>query len=142
MKQIFLQPNRKDVNNVLIGKTIKDISFGLYSMEAKSCLIITFTDDTYIYLDVEEDTVSSDSDYTMEQMKNDYVVPLKCYSGVPGYIYPDGNFKYYPYIEEEIRMGLIEPDREIEKQKALEYQAAQEKREYEEYLRLKEKYEK
>lgn len=139
MKQIYLKPNCRADNMELIGKTIKDISFGKYSMEEKSCLIMTFTDDTFIYLNAEEDTISSDCDYTMPQIKNDNVVPLKCYSSSPGCVY-DGEFHYYPYIEEEIRMGLITPDREWEKQRLAESQAREEEREYELYLKLKEKY--
>ena len=54
----------------------------------------------------------------------------------------DGNkfFKYRKNIEEQIRLGLIKPDREKELMKIQGLEEQSRKREYELYLKLKEKY--
>ena len=49
-------------------------------------------------------------------------------------------FKYRKNIEEQIRLGLIKPDREKELMKIQEYEEQSRKKEYELYLELKKKY--
>ena len=75
MKHINLTTSREQ-NNAIIGKIIKGISYlrGDYCQEPQ--LIITFTDDTYIFLTVEED----ENNYNMVTFKNDNITPLECYS--------------------------------------------------------------
>ena len=139
MKQIILSEYRKEENNSIIGKTVKGISFtnGNYAQ-----LIITFTDHTYIYL-----TASID-EYNDSMFRNRKAVTLQDYSHLPGNIVVNENgdktFKYRYDIEEQIRLGLVKPDREKELSQIKEYEESKEiskKREYELYLELKKKYE-
>ena len=139
MKQIILSEYRKEDTNSIIGKTIKDISYinGNYNQ-----LIITFTDNTYIYL-----TASID-EYNDSMFRNRQAVTLRDYSHLPGNIVVNENgdktFKYRYDIEEQIRLGLVKPDREKELSQIKEYEESKEiskKREYELYLELKKKYE-
>ena len=135
MKQIILSEYRREDSNSIIGKTIKDISFTNGDYENDSQLIITFTDDTYIFLGavVDEDSLRS-------YFENGHVN----YKYLPGSICIDkeGNkfLKYRNNIEEQIRLGLIKPDREKEMKKIQEYEEQSRKKEYELYLKLKEKY--
>lgn len=143
MKQISLTKNYCD-NKVLIGKTIKDISFLNTDFAHDSQLLITFTDDTFIGLTIE----GEDDKYNYPHFENYYPIPLNCYNGnVVGYTYTDfvtnqANFRYYPFISEQIRLGLIEDDKESVMQRIEEEKKRADKRDYEEYLRLKEKFEK
>ena len=135
MKQIILSEYRKEDINSVIGKTIKDISFTNGNYENAPQLIITFTDDTYIYLNAMEDEDS------LRPYFENGIVDLKY---LPGSVYVDdkGNkfFRYRKNIEEQIRLCLIKPDREKELMKIQKQEEQFMKREYELYLKLKEKY--
>ena len=139
MKQIILSEYRQEESNSIIGKTVKGISFTNGNYENAPQLIITFTDDTYIFLNAMEDEDS------LRPYFENGVVDLKY---LPGSVCIDdkGNkfFKYRKNIEEQIRLGLVKPDREKELSQIKEYEESKEiskKRKYELYLELKKKYE-
>lgn len=136
MKQIILNEYRKEDTNSVIGKTIKDISFTNGNYENAPQLIITFTDDTYIFLNAMED-----EDSLRPYFENGIVDSTKY---LPGSVCVDekGNkfLRYRKNIEEQIRLGLIKPDREKELMKIQKQEEQIMKREYELYLKLKEKY--
>ena len=142
MKQISLTRDQEN-NKIIAGKTVKDISYICGESIIEPQLIITFTDDTYIYLTIYMD------EYAETRFKNGQVIPLKNYVCLPVNVVidKDGNktIKYRYDIEEQIRLGLVKPDREKELEKIKEYKESKErsnKREYELYLTLKKKYEK
>lgn len=139
MKQILLTDYQE--NNTIIGKTIKDISYVSGEHNIDSQLIITFTDNTYIYL-----TASID-EYNDSMFRNGQVVPLQNYSCLPGNIVANENgdktFEYRHAIKEQIRLGLVKPDREKELSQIKEHEESKEisnRRDYELYLELKKKY--
>ena len=135
MKQIILSEYRQEESNAIIGKTIKDISFTNGNYENAPQLIITFTDDTYIFLNAMED-----EDSLRPYFENGFVD----HKYLPGSVCVDdkGNkfFKYRKNIEEQIRLGLLLPDREKELMKIQKQEEQIREREYELYLKLKEKY--
>ena len=132
LKQIYLKSDERP----LIGKTIKDMSY-LPTDENGPMLIITFTDDTYIYVEL-----FYDEDRHDDILENGCVMPIECIDGgAPGIVY-GGEFHYYKFIQEQIRLGLIEENKEYSMKKVEEQKKRDEEREYNEYLRLKEKYEK
>lgn len=137
MKQMLLTDYQE--NNTIIGKTIKDISYVSGEHNAESQLIITFTDNTYIYL-----TTSID-EYDDSIFRNGQVIPLSNYSHLPGNIVVnkdgDKTFEYRYVIKEQIRLGLIKPDREKELEKIKAYEECSNKKEYSLYLELKKKFE-
>lgn len=137
MKQIILNKYYKKDTNSIIGKTIKDVSYISGEESIDPQLIITFTDDTYIYL-----TASTD-EYAEIILKNENVIPLQSYTYPPGNVVidEDGNktFKYRHNIEEQIRLGLLKSDRERELIRIKEYEERSYKRDYELYLQLKRK---
>lgn len=135
MKQIILSEYRREDSNSIVGKTIKDISFTNGDYENDSQLIITFTDDTYIFL-----KAIADEDCLRSCFENGHID----YKYLPGSVCIDdkGNkfFRYRKNIEEQIRLGLIKPDREKELMKIQKQEEQFMKREYELYLELKKKY--
>lgn len=135
MKQIILSEYRKEENNSIIGKTIKGISFTNGNYENAPQLIITFTDDTYIYLNAMEDEDSLRPYFENGLVDHKYLLGSVC-------IDDKGNkfFRYRKNIEEQIRLGLIKPDREKELMKIQKQEEQSRKREYELYLELKKKY--
>lgn len=135
MKQIILSEYRWEGSKSIIGKTVKDISFTNGDYENAPQLIITFTDDTYIFLNAMEDEDSSGPRFDNGFVDHKYLPGSVC-------IDKDGNkfFKYRKNIEEQIRLGLIKPDREKELMKIQEQEEQSRKREYELYLELKKKY--
>lgn len=135
MKQIILSEYRWEESKSIIGKTIKDISFTNRNYENAPQLIITFTDDTYIFLNAMED-----EDSLRPYFENGFVD----HKYLPGSVCVDdkGNkfFRYRKNIEEQIRIGLLQPDREKELMKIQKQEEQIREREYELYLKLKEKY--
>ena len=141
LKQIQLCQNDKEINDVLIGKTIKNISFFLDKNEEESGLIIIFTDDTYIYLHCEEEYISSENDNKCWQIDNSYATPLESYHISPGYVSADGKLVFTKQVLEELRMGLIDVDEEYEKQRIIAEEERLKQSRYRWYLELKEEFE-
>ena len=132
MKQIYLENDKRP----LIGKTIKDMSY-LPTDENSKSLIITFTDDTYIYVEI-----FYDNDRHDDILENGCVIPIENIDGgAPGSVY-GGEFHYYKFLQEQIRLGLVEENKEYSMRKVEEQKKRDEEREYQEYLRLKAKFEK
>ena len=141
MKQIELTRDQEN-NKIITGKTVKDISYIAESTAGTTQLIITFTDNTYIYL-----TTTID-EYADTMFRNGQVIPLENHICFPANVVTDkdGNktIKYRYDIEEQIRLGIIKPNREKELIKIKEYEESKErsnKREYDLYLELKKKHE-
>lgn len=141
MKQINLTRDQEN-NKIIAGKTVKDISYIAESSTTDTQLIITFTDNTYIYL-----TTTID-EYAETMFRNGQIIPLENYVCFPAnvVINKDGNktIKYRYAIEEQIRLGLVKPNKEKELAKIKEYEESKErsnKRDYELYLKLKKKFE-
>lgn len=136
MRQIILSTYRKETTNSLVGKIIKGISFIHGSYENDPQLIITFTDDTYIFLKA----VIDDNDPCFE---NGHVESGESPKYLPGSVCIDENgnvtYKYSHYITEQIRLGIIKPDSEKELTKIKEYEEYCKKRDYDLYLELKRK---
>lgn len=141
MKQINLTRDQEN-NKIIAGKTVKDISYIAESSTTDTQLIITFTDNTYIYL-----TTTID-EYAETMFRNGQVIPLENYVWFPANVVidKDGNktIKYRYAIEEQIRLGIVKPNKEKELAKIKEYEESKErsnKRDYELYLELKKKFE-
>lgn len=141
MKQIYLNRNYIKANTeALQGKTIRDVSLTYDIRNEESLFVLTFTDDTYIYLWVSEDYISSDSDEKDYWINNGYATSLSCYSSPPGDAY-GGKFHYYYYIQELIRLGILKGDEELELKKIKEQEEHEKELRYSQYLKLKKEFE-
>lgn len=132
-KQIYL---RSGYNNELNGKVIDKVSF---YFDGKNCttgeLLITFTDNTYILLSPQWD--NEEAEYTLQ---NDYIQPLNELSSHPGYVI-DNEFHWDGQFQRYIDCGIVEFDENIMKGWVEAAKKRAEEYEYQQYLKLKEKYE-
>lgn len=132
-KQILLS---RGYNNELSGKTIDKVSLFVDNCECYNGeLLITFTDDTYILLAPEYD--NDQDEYILE---NSDIQPLNEKSSVPGNIY-NGVFRYDMYFQRYVDCGIIDIDTDLLKKWVDDAERRKEDREYNEYLRLKKKFE-
>lgn len=134
LTNIFL---KEGITDKLNGKTISNVAY------SKSCddydlnyLVITFTDGTYINIVIERD------DDGEPYLENGSVIPLTSYSPTSiGYVI-NNKFCYYKNFQNLIDIGVVEPLNEEETLKSIrERKKFVEINEYNNYLRLKEKYE-
>ena len=134
LTNIFL---KEGITDKLNGKTISNVA------DSKSCdeydlnyLVITFTDGTYINIIIERD------DDGEPYLENGSVIPLTSYSPTSiGYVI-NNKFCYYKNFQNLIDIGVVEPLNEEETLKSIrERKKFVEINEYNNYLRLKEKYE-
>lgn len=135
-KQIVI--NQTDDINKLNGKIIDKCSLvnGQYNDEKQ--LIITFDDDTYICIGLDRNDNSDTYD-----LVNDYIVPPKSYAcGVPHYFDYKGKLRFKQFIQRQIDLKLITVTEDEIAKILSEKQKAEEEREYQLYLKLKEKYDK
>ena len=137
MKNINVKPTPWD-NTVLKGKVIEDIVYR-YSVcsEEDNSVVIKFTDDTYIALGIwfDEDCCPVLGNFVPKEITK--IRPLPQYSIVDYRVEIDDD-----YYNRLIKMGIINyptPDEmeEAKQQELLE----NDRKEYKEYLRLKEKFE-
>ena len=132
MKQVKPDYNFKES---IVGKTIKGVSFIRRNEYDYPQFILTFTDDTYIFITAQYDP---DGELILD---NGCVADVSTYNpGALGYVF-DGKFEYYHYIQDQIDLGLIKGDKDLEFQRIKEAGEYRRKQEYEFYLKLKEKYE-
>lgn len=134
-KQIFVLPG---ISNDLSGKTVKEIAFhlGRYHMDENQ-VILTFTDDTFIAFGIERD-----EDDIM--LVNNHFPPLESYGIYPPHkVDANGNVCFEDYIQQQINLGVIKPmSEERLKQLVEDYNNKQRERDRQQYLRLKEIFDK
>lgn len=129
-----------DNYNLLKGKVVDKVAFTNRGEYDEQFFIITFTDHTYISIGLAYD--ESDDEL---KLANNWIIDPSCYSG--------GNFDCHSYIDSKGKLHFdkwIDILRDlniwyINEEEALQIIQAdkkkQEEREYQQYLRLKEKFE-
>lgn len=135
MKQIIIKPG---ISEDLSGKTVKGIAFHVnrfYSDENQ--VIITFTDNTFIAFGIEKD----EDDF---MLVNNHFPPLESYGTYPPHkVDANGNVCFEDYIQQQINLGVVLPmSKERLKQLVDDYNKEQRERDRQQYLRLKEMFEK
>lgn len=128
------------IQNTLKGKVVERYAFnkGFGDGDEESHLIIKFTDGTYICVGVVMDTMDA-CDYILD---NKYCPEIVDYHSLPCYVDIVGKFHLDHYIEERVKMGVVDPmpDERIEEIVKGEMEERRNKR-YKEYLKLKEEFE-
>ena len=136
-KQIPLNGYRQPYD-VLRGKVVKDIAFNNIGDSSEHQLIITFTDNTFIGIELRYD------DDDRENVMDDFCFmdPEHINNGCLD-VWVDGDEKMHldRNFQQLVDIGLWDVDiKEVEKLRN-ERKKKEEEREYKEYLRLKEKFE-
>ena len=128
------------IQKTLKGKVIDTYAFnkGFGDGEEESHLIIRFTDGTYICVGVVMDTMDA-CDYILD---NKYCPEIVNYHSLPCYVDIVGKFHLEHYIEQRVKMRIIEPmpNEKVEELVKAELEDRKNKR-YEQYLKLKEEFE-
>lgn len=128
------------IQRTLKGKVIDTYAFnkGFGDGDEESHLIIKFTDGTYICVGVVMDTMDA-CDYILD---NKYCPEIVDYHSLPCYVNIVGKFHLEHYIEQRVKMGIIEPmpNEKVEELVKAELEDRKNKR-YEQYLKLKEEFE-
>lgn len=135
MKQIFVKPG---ISEDLSGKIVKGAAFYFkHSYTDENQVIITFTDDTFIAFGIERD----DDDIILA---NNHFPPLESYGNYPPHkIDANGNVCFEDYIQQQLKLGVVKPmSEERLKQLVDDYNNRQREIERQQYLRLKEIFEK
>ena len=127
------------VNDTLKGKVVDTYAFnkGYSDVEEEAHLIIKFTDGTFICVGVEMDEIGGD--YIFD---NKYCHELKSYKSLPYFVSITGRFILEDYIDQRVKMGVIEPlsNDDVENIVTNEMEERKNKR-YKEYLKLKAEFE-
>ena len=128
------------IQKTLKGKVVETYAFnkGLGDGDEESHLIIKFTDGTYICVGVVMDTMDA-CDYILD---NKYCPEIADYGSLPCYVNIIGRFHLEDYIEQRVKMGVIDPmsDERVEEIVKSEMEERRNRR-YEQYLKLKEEFE-
>ena len=128
------------IQKTLKGKVVETYAFnkGFGDGDEESHLIIKFTDGTYICVGVVMDTMDA-CDYILD---NKYCPEIVDYHSLPCYVDIVGKFHLEHYIEQRVKMGIIEPipNEKVEELVKAELEDRKNKR-YEQYLKLKEEFE-
>lgn len=128
------------IQKTLKGKVIDTYAFnkGFGDGEEESHLIIRFTDGTYICVGMVMDTMDA-CDYILD---NKYCPEIVNYHSLPCYVDIVGKFHLEHYIEQRVKMRIIEPmpNEKVEELVKAELEDRKNKR-YEQYLKLKEEFE-
>lgn len=131
---IFL--NGDNDTQKLKGKVIEGVSFYvLHGSPLENHLIITFTDNTYIMIEMKED-YKGDYDYVLRSVQA-YKPRI---SNNDLYLY-QRNERYPEFLQRQLDLGVLDEETLGIRKAVEEWEEAKEKHEYKEYLRLKEKYE-
>lgn len=127
------------IQKTLKGKVVDTYAFskGDGDAEEESHLIIKFTDGSFICIGVEVDYCSGDN-----ILDNKYCPELQNYHTLPYYVTVTGKFHLEDYINQRIKMGVIEgmTNKDVENIVNDELEERRKKR-YKEYLKLKEEFE-
>lgn len=140
-KQIFVnQYCLEQQHDLLKGKVVDKVAFNNRSnCEDQHQFIITFTDKTFVAigLDYNED----DDMYVLEDM---YVSEPECINGgrLDTYIDSEGKLRLDRNFQQLVDLGIYDVTIEEVAQRIKEHNKRQEEREYDQYLRLKAKFEK
>lgn len=128
------------IQKTLKGKVVETYAFnkGLGDGDEESHLIIKFTDGTYICVGVVMDMMDA-CDYILD---NKYCTEIVDYHSLPCYVDIVGKFHLEQYIEQRVKMGIIEPmsNEKVEELVNAELEDRKNKR-YKQYLKLKEEFE-
>lgn len=125
------------IHDTLKGKVIDMYAFhkGYYD-SYDSHLIIKFTDGTFICVGVE-----TDDDDGRELLDNKFCPEINNYRIIPHFTDINGKFHLEEFLEEQIKMGIIEPvSQETIDEILTKEQEESKKRRYKEYLKLKEEF--
>lgn len=136
----------KDVNKLLpnmSGKVIKDMVITYKAGDDDyNRVIITFDDNTYIALGIHH---AEKNDVEFNYIANDFMLPDDTWKRVAcEHIYKDdktGEYKLYDYMQALIDIGLYDFTAEDIRQAKEIRDKESEEREYQYYLKLKEKFE-
>lgn len=134
MKESIILTGKKTDSEKLSGKVVSDVSFYQSGGQCLDHLIITFTDNTYLMVKVASDKITEEPFLYTWTAPTLFEIPFPF---IP--VSPE-----VPFSEDYQRMidlGIIEFTEEELKARILEVHEINERLEYSEYLRLKEKYE-
>jgi hypothetical protein len=125
-----------DYEERLKGKVISGVAF---CNTDEQHFTITFTDDTYISIGLDYD-----EDNREWRLCDNCIDEPSCINGgrLDSWVDDNGNLHFYKWCQELIRLGIWNVTEAEVKALIDKHKAEEEKREYETYLRLKEKYEK
>jgi hypothetical protein len=126
------------IHDTLKGKVIDMYAFHKgYHDSDDSHLIIKFTDGTFICVGIETD----DYDVCRELLDNKSCPEINRYRTIPHFIDITGKFHLEEFLEERIKMGIIEPvSQETIDEILTKEQEERRNRRYQEYLKLKEEF--
>jgi hypothetical protein len=128
------------IQETLKGKVVETYAFnrGLGDGDEESHLIIKFTDGTYICVGVVEDNMDG-CDYILD---NKYCPEIVEYHSLPCYVDIVGKFHLERYIEQRVKMGVVDPMpyEAVNKIVKTEMEERRNNR-YQQYLILKEEFE-
>ena len=126
------------IHDTLKGKVIDTYAFEKgYNESDDSHLIIKFMDGTFICVGIETD----DYDICRELLDNKFCSEISQYHTIPHFIDITGKFHLEGFLEERIKMGVIEPiSQETIDEILTKEQEERKKRRYQEYLKLKEEF--
>ena len=125
------------IHDTLKGKVIDTYAFHKGYYDEETHLIIKFMDDTFICVGIEID----EYDGCEKLLDNKPCPEIKHYHTVPHFVDITGKFHLEEFLEERIKMGIIEPiSQETIDEILTKEQEERKKRRYQEYLKLKEEF--
>ena len=126
----------KNLSEELKGKVVQDIAF---CDTGEQHFTMVFTDDTYISIGLDYD-----EDYDECKICDNYISEPICINDgeLDSWVDDSGNLHFDKWCQELIRLGIWEVTEDEVKDIIKRKEAEKEKREYEQYLKLKAKYEK
>ena len=135
--------NLKDYDQ-LKGKVVDKVAFSDRGYSDENIFIITFTDKTFIAVGVHYKDIDAGNDEP--QIENFYVMDPKCVNGgdyhCHTYFHDDGTITFDEWITILKDFGIWELHEDEVVKIIEENKKREEDREYQQYLRLKEKFEK
>ena len=126
------------IHDTLKGKVIDTYAFEKgYDSSDDSHLIIKFTDGTFICVGIDTD----EFDDCRELLENKFCKEIKEYHSIPSFIDISGKFHLEEFLEQRVKMGIIEPMTQEKIDEIInEEKERRKKRRYQEYLKLKEEF--
>lgn len=126
----------KNLSEELKGKVVQDIAF---CDTGEQHFTIVFTDETYISIGLDYDEDSNEW-----KICDNYISEPICINDgkLDSWVDDSGNLHFDKWCQELIRLGIWEVTEDEVKDIIKRKEAEKEKREYEQYLKLKAKYEK
>ena len=139
-KQIYL--GQKDDVNKLEGKVVDKVSIvqdKTYSDQNE--VLITFKDKTFIALSLDDRASDDCVDYHYV-IENEYVCHPSCYNNgkLDHTVNTDGTIRFFPKVQRRIDLGIWNVTEEEVQKLIAEYEKRSEQYEFQQYLRLKKKF--